>query len=222
MERVLEPELMNDSLQAEAFARADFEEPHSAYPRLFCAEFSSFPLRASVLDLGCGPGDVTIRFAKAFPGYQFHAVDGAAAMLDQARLALRSQPEIAGRVGLVQGLLPRGTLPQESYDIILSCNLLHHLHHPNALWQTVRRFGREGTLVFVTDLFRPTSRAAAEEMVERYARGEPEVLRRDFLNSLLAAFTPAEIEKQLSENDLGCLTLKVISDRHVVISGKLQ
>jgi ubiquinone/menaquinone biosynthesis C-methylase UbiE len=37
--------------------------------------------KALVLDLGCGPADVTIRFAKANPGYKFHGVDGSAAML---------------------------------------------------------------------------------------------------------------------------------------------
>jgi len=220
VERVLEPELMSDEIQAEAYAQANYAEPHDAYPQLFAAEFKSPPDEATVLDLGCGPCDVTIRFAKAFPKYRFHAIDGSAAMLKQARLALQREPEIAGRIRLIQSLLPEATLPRAAYDVIISSNLLHHLADPQVLWQSVRRFGRGGTLVFVTDLFRPTSRTLAEEMVEKYARKEPEILRRDFFNSLLAAFTPDEIRGQLRFANLA-LAVKVTSDRHVIVVGKL-
>jgi hypothetical protein len=50
-----------------------------------------------------------------------------------------------------------------------------------------------GAPVLVMDLMRPASPAAAEALVEQYAAGEPEVLRRDFYNSLLAAFEPGEV-----------------------------
>ena len=221
MQRVLEPELMDDELQARAYAQADFAEPHSAYPQLFLSLFKPPPQQATVLDLGCGPADVTIRFARVFPGYEFHAVDGAPAMLEQARLALRQEKDIAGRVRLIQGLLPDLILPRKTYDVILSSNLLHHLAEPQVLWQTVRRFARKGTLVFVTDLFRPASAAAAEDLVARYAREEPEVLQRDFFNSLLAAFTPEEIRAQLTAAGLEYLSVKVTSDRHVIVTGAL-
>jgi len=220
MERVLEPELMNEEAQASAYAKADFAESHSAYPQLFLAEFKTPPARASVLDLGCGPADVTLRFARAFPGYMFHAVDGAEAMLREARLALDRQSELASRIQLLHGVLPDLLLPQEHYDVILSSNLLHHLPNPQILWRTVKRFGRKGTLVFVTDLYRPASVAAAQELVELHAPGEPEGLRRDFLNSLLAAFTPAEIQAQLQEAKLK-FTVKTVSDRHLVVAGQI-
>src|SRR5437762_14163471 len=127
MERVLEPELMNEEAQASAYAKADFSESHSAYPQLFLSEFKTPPDRATVLDLGCGPADVTIRFAQAFPNYIFHAVDGAEAMLREARHAVQRQSELAPRIKLIQGLLPDLVLPQEQYDVILSSSLLHHL-----------------------------------------------------------------------------------------------
>jgi hypothetical protein len=48
------------------------------------------------------------------------------------------------------------------------------------------------------------------------------VLKRDFYNSLCAAFTPDEVRSQLSEASLDCLEVKTISDRHVVVSGVLS
>ena len=85
----------------------------------------------------------------------------------------------------------------------------------------MRRCGRRGTRVFVTDLFRPTDVAAAESLVHQYAANEPAVFRQDFFNSLLAAFTPEEVQAQLASAKLECLKVKVISDRHLIVAGTL-
>jgi len=71
MKRTVEPELMTEKSQALAYARADFESAHSSYPKLFTEKFPRPPRRAHALDLGCGPCDVTIRFANANPGWHF-------------------------------------------------------------------------------------------------------------------------------------------------------
>src|ERR1051325_2261087 len=91
MKRTVEPELMSAEEQARAYAQADFEAAHSSYPELFAQKFPRRPKKAVVLDLGCGPCDVTIRFAKANPGYTFHAVDGSVAMLKFAEAAIAAQ-----------------------------------------------------------------------------------------------------------------------------------
>ena len=51
--------------------------------------------------------------------------------------------------------------------------------------------------MLVQDLTRPDSVATADALVDRYADGEPELLRRDYFQSLLAAFTIDEIRAQL-------------------------
>ncbi len=219
MKRVVEPELMTEAEQAQAYAGADFESAHSLYPRLFAEKFPRRGRQATVLDLGCGPCDVTIRFAKANPGYRFHAVDGSAAMLRYGRRALAKQPTLARRFKLIEGFIPGAPIPKRKYDVILSSSFLHHLHDPQVLWQTVRRYARSGTLVFVPDLRRPSSLAQARALAEKYSGSEPEVLRRDFFNSLLAAFTPAEVRRQLRQAGLNGLTVESISDRHLLVFG---
>jgi 2-polyprenyl-3-methyl-5-hydroxy-6-metoxy-1,4-benzoquinol methylase len=165
-----------------------------------------------VLDIGCGPCDVTRRFATANPGYRFHAVDGSRAMLQRAPRQRR--------IKLICGCVPDVKLPAQRYDVILSSSLLHHLHNPVALWQTVARCAKPGSLVFVVDLRRPATMAAARTLTRKYAAGEPEVLRRDFYNSLLAAFTPAEVRRQLHRAGLDWLRVRVITDRHLLVSGQ--
>src|SRR5206468_4321737 len=73
--RIVEPELMSEAEQARAYAGANFEAAHSRYPLLFRERFPDCPPSGHALDLGCGPGDVTRRFARALPGWRFDAVD---------------------------------------------------------------------------------------------------------------------------------------------------
>lgn len=209
---------MSAAAQAKAYANADFSAAHAAYPKLFAEKFPRRPKRAHVLDLGCGPCDVTIRFALANAGYRFDAVDGSAAMLKHGRLAVQ-RARLAGRIRLIEGFIPGAPIPRPHYDVILSSSFLHHLHDPQVLWRAVRRYARRGTLVFVPDLRRPASRAKARALARKYGAGEPAVLRRDFLNSLLAAFTPAEMRRQLQQAGLQGLGVEVSSDRHLVVCG---
>ena len=71
------------------------------------------------------------------------------------------------------------------------------------------------------DLARPDSDVDARALVDEYASGEPEVLREDFYNSLLAAYTVAEIREQLRHSGLGLLAVEMCSDRHWMVSGRL-
>jgi hypothetical protein len=52
--------------------------------------------------------------------------------------------------------------------------------------------------------------------------GAPAVLQRDYVHSLCAAFTPAELRAQLDEHGLPELTVEVVSDRHIVTAGRIQ
>jgi ubiquinone/menaquinone biosynthesis C-methylase UbiE len=62
VKRVPEEELMDLPLNAQAYANADFSEPNSKFAALFAEKFPGFNGR-NVIDLGCGPADITLRLA---------------------------------------------------------------------------------------------------------------------------------------------------------------
>jgi ubiquinone/menaquinone biosynthesis C-methylase UbiE len=219
MKRIPEPELMTDEEQARAYAMADFEEPHNAFVTHFQRVFHDRDPGAKILDLGCGPGDISIRFARAFPKCEVQGIDGSEAMLRFGFVLLDRAPEVAARVKLMKGMLPDAKLPLEKYDAVISNSLLHHLPDPQILWGSVRRFASGGAPVFVMDLMRPASDERAREMTDQYMSNEPEVLQQDFYNSLRAAFEVEEIKRQLAEADLDSFSVEPVSDRHVVIYG---
>jgi hypothetical protein len=102
----------------------------------------------------------------------------------------------------------------------LSNSLLHHLPDAQTLWSSIKQYGHKGTHVFIMDLLRPPSVDEAKSMINKYVAQEPDILQRDFYNSLLAAFSLDEINFQLENARLN-LTVKQISDRHVFIYGIL-
>lgn len=216
MQRIPEPELMDDEAQVSAYAQADFSEPNGLFMRQLktCVDPAGFD--GVALDLGCGPGNISALFIEAFPLARLDAVDGSEAMLAYAANSIPA--EWFERIRFILADLRTGSLDRNDYRLIFSNSLLHHLSEPDVLWQWIKRYASEGATVAIMDLLRPESVEQAQQCVERYAANEPEILRRDFYRSLLAAFSLEEIEAQLETAGLNCHVERV-SDRHVFIRG---
>ncbi len=244
MERIPEPELMDQWEQARAYAKADFSAPHEMFVDILTDRFGT-GLSGVFLDLGCGAADVTIRTAIRIPDISFHAVDGSEAMLFFAKRAVE-QAGLQERILLFQGTIPdfvpplascsngrdRGiqlgshssepdTVAERVYDGAIINSLLHHLPSPEILWKYLLRFVRPGGCIFLMDLMRPKDREAATALVDRYCSGEPLVLRRDFYNSLLASYTLEEVRQHLEHAGLSHLSLDSVSDRHLSVWGRI-
>lgn len=218
MKRVPEPELMDDPEQALAYGRADFEEPHSNFIKLL-KEHCQLPCGINaVLDMGCGTGDITFRIGRAFSGLVIDAIDGSEAMLFYANEGLNRKPEFEGRIHFLHGKIQEFT-PDKLYGLIVSNSLLHHIADPDDFWSAVKRLSAAGTRVFIMDLIRPGTAEEARRLVETYSPDEPDILKRDFYNSLLAAFEIDEVKQQLKEAGLGGLEVTRVSDRHLIVYG---
>ena len=216
MDRVPEPELMEDELQVSAYAAADFEEVNQGFIDRFREHFPEFT-EGHILDLGCGPGDIPVRFARALPSCRITGVDASEPMIGLAGVAVR-QAGLADRITFRCERFQAVSLV-EPVDAAVSNSLLHHVPNPLQFWYRLRQLVKAGSPVLVMDLLRPDSLEEAQGIVDRYATKEPEILRRDFYRSLLAAFTEDEVAAQLAEMNLSRLIIDVVDDRHWVVSG---
>ncbi len=111
MQRICEPELMDEPIQARAYAMADFNRSDQAFCdrvlRLLAERpplGSGQPLR--VVDLGCGPGNISFRLADALPKAELLGLDGAVAMLALAEARQRLEPRRWPRLRFAQATLP--------------------------------------------------------------------------------------------------------------------
>ena len=210
---------MDDPEQASVYAQADFEKENQGFVDRFRDYFPDFS-DGHALDLGCGPGDIPIRFAQAFPACRITGVDASAPMVRLAEEAVQ-------KVGLSDRITFRCERFQDLAGIniveaAISNSLLHHVPNPLQFWHKLRLAVKPGSPVLVMDLLRPDSPEEAQAIVDRYASGAPDILRRDFYNSLLAAFTEDEIASQLARMNLTRLLIDVPDDRHWVVGGLIH
>jgi demethylmenaquinone methyltransferase/2-methoxy-6-polyprenyl-1,4-benzoquinol methylase/phosphoethanolamine N-methyltransferase len=110
-----------------------------------------------VLDVGCGPGNLTLAAkSRTGAGGEVHGIDAAPEMIEVARgKAAKSGADVDFRVGLIE------EIPFEDgyFDIVLSSLMIHHL--PDDLKQKgfaeIRRVLKPGGRLFVVDYKPPTN-----------------------------------------------------------------
>ncbi len=246
MERIVEPELMDDPLQARAYAEADFDRSDEAFTERFLALLGQ-PFPDGIVDLGCGPGNISFRLAAALPRARVLGIDGAASMVALAAEHQQRHPGAWPQLRFLRVNLPlTGAAPAGAdragadpvaalggpFAAVVSNSLLHHLHDPQVLWQAVGQLAAPGATIYIKDLRRPASAAAADALTERHAAGAAAVLRRDFRASLAAAFTAAEVEAQLARaaqlwgvagthgTTWPAFTVAEVEDRYLEIHGR--
>jgi ubiquinone/menaquinone biosynthesis C-methylase UbiE len=217
MDRVPEPEMMDLPEEAEAYAAADFSRVNAAFVERL---LESVPGEVETLaDLGCGPGDICARLRAARPGWTVVGVDAAHAMLTIAYETRRDADKPVFFVECDAKVLP---LAKQSFSVVCSNSILHHLTAPHDFWREVGRIAMPGAFVLMRDLLRPPSATAARAIVEEHAGNESVLLQEEYYRSLLAAFTPGEVRSQLAEAGITGLSVEVITDRHMDIYGRLK
>ena len=217
MQRLPEPELMTESGQVRAYAAADFTAGDARTLDLIetlLAADQAGPGPMRIVDLGCGPGNITLRLAQRFPQASVIGVDGSQAMLAlaQSRAQAMGLP-VAFRCSTLQ------ELELAPVDLVVSNSLLHHLHDPALLWNVTRRLALSGCRVLHRDLRRPASLLEVHQLQQRHLPHAPAVLIQDFCASLVAAFEPDEVRRQLQGAGLAQLSVAPEGDRYLVVSG---
>ena len=100
MERIPEPELMLGSAQAAAYAAADFSASDGA---VVARLLELFPegLGPRLIDLGCGPGNISFLLADLQPAPPLVlGIDGSAPMLALAEAELRRRSSASARASM--------------------------------------------------------------------------------------------------------------------------
>ena len=109
----------------------------------------------SVLDVGCGTGEVTLLAKTRAKDGKVYGIDPAPEMIDVARKkAARKKLDIDFRVGVIESL----PFPDASIDVVTSSLMMHHLPEDlkvRGLAETYRVLKPSGRLL-IADFMRPT------------------------------------------------------------------
>jgi ubiquinone/menaquinone biosynthesis C-methylase UbiE len=101
--------------------------------------------RDRVLDVGCGTGELLARIAARYPDAKLSGLDPVPEMLAVAR------EKVSEKVELRVGWADRLPWPDNTFDMIVSCNMFHYIVHPVAAVREMERVVRPGGKVVITD-----------------------------------------------------------------------
>jgi ubiquinone/menaquinone biosynthesis C-methylase UbiE len=156
----------------------------------------------TLLDVGCGPGTVTVDLARILAGGSVIGVDAAPEVLGAARDHAAAVGY--GNVSFREASAYELPFDDGSFDVVYAHQLLQHLSDPVAALREMRRVTKPGGLVAVRDVdykamvCYPESRGLTEwntlyHEVTRAYGFEPDAGRRLFSWVQAAGFDPASI-----------------------------
>lgn len=103
----------------------------------------------SLLDLGCGPGSITLDLAEHVAPGRVLGLDAADTVVRQARNAAAHRGDTLTR--FVVGDVYELGLPDDSFDVVYAHQVLQHLSDPVAALREMARVTRPGGVIAVRD-----------------------------------------------------------------------
>lgn len=196
--RVPEPNpIMDAPAQVAAFTQSGREDGILAFTYFFHA-LQATPVILpgdKVLDLACGPANQLAQLARLNPDAHFIGVDASASMIHEARSNLARSS--VSNVELIEGDMTQlDAIETAAMDGVICTMSLHHLPDLADLARTfreVRRVLRPGGGLYLADFGRLKRAATQHFFVRDRGKNQSPQFAQDFLHSLQAAFSVAEL-----------------------------
>jgi len=225
MKRIPEPELMEIPSQVKAYADADFSRSDSmvikGLEKYLTKAGKTLNKTDVILDIACGPGNISERIAENWPLVKVVGIDGSKEMLNQAekKLCESSAKNLTYELIEINSIATGVKKFPLKADVLVSNSALHHFHDPYRFWSALKKLGKNNCIHIHRDLIRPTSIEKAFEIKEKHLANSPEVLRNDFHASLKASFTVDEVNQQLVNAGLSQLEVFQVDELYLEIIG---
>jgi len=156
------------------------------------------PGARSLLDIGCGAGNYTLKLLEQFKDADATLIDLSRPMLDRA--AHRVGQATAGRVTTVQADIREFELGEQRYDVAVAAAVLHHLRTPqewSAVLAKIYASLRPGGSLCIIDLVAHAQPGIQSVMWRRYgdylAAIKDEAYRDDVLAYIEKEDSPAPV-----------------------------
>ena len=144
-----------------------------------------------ILDVGTGTANVPIRMIRKLPSSVIVAMDLSLNMLERGRQNIADE-EFQDRILLVIGDAENLPFKDDSFDLVYSHSMFHHLVDPLTTVQGIIRVTKRGSCFFIRDLRRPPG-FLLEWYVRIFGFRYDEIMKDMYRESLRAGFTHQEM-----------------------------
>jgi len=225
MKRVPEPELMQSPSQVKAYADADFSGSDcmvvKGLEKYLKKVGKTLNKNDLIVDVACGPGNISKRIAKNWPFVKIIGIDGSKEMLNEAEKQIdkNSMKNLTYELIEINSISTGETHFAPQADVLVSNSALHHFHDPFRFWDSLKKLGKNKCIHIHRDLIRPASIEEAFDIKEKHLSTSSEILKKDFFASLKASFTVDEVNQQLVNAGLSHLEVFQVDELYLEIIG---
>ena len=221
LNRVPEPEVMDDSGEIESYQSAASEQHLNAIDDTFVehllrlADIGAWAGSPLGLDIGTGPGQIPIKILRKFPRLKIIGTDLSIRMLDCAQENAQ-QHDVADRLLLLRAngnFLP---FPDGAFSIVCCNSVLHHAKDPVGLIGEMFRVAAPEAPVLLRDLRRPPGPFLNLHLA-CHGRNYQGRMRRIFEDSVRAAYTQEELTRMVEKAQVAGMTVFRYRGAHIGI-----
>ena len=231
MERIPEPELMEKKEQVISYDEADFSEGEitliNQINHYLLEKNISLSEKDLIVDLGCGPGNISEKLAIKWPNTEVVGIDGSKEMILRAEHNKEISNNQKNLKNLryvcadIKDIKSTNFLLNKKISLLVSNSLIHHITHLEDFFKTIRSLSSNSTVNFHKDLKRPLDEKCALELKEQCAIEYNEILTNDYYASLKASYTFKELKNFTLENDLSSLDVFEEGENYLIVYGNV-
>ncbi len=232
MKREAEPELMNARNQVMAYAAGDFslgEERFIGFISQFLRKKGiSLSSDDLIVDLGCGPGNITERLSRQWPLSKVIGIDGSQEMILRAeknkelnKLKLKSTEKIRYICADIKKIKLMEITAKKQIALLVSNSLIHHIANIDDFFLCLKKLSTKATVNFHKDLRRPDNKEIALELKKKCAQKYNKILTNDYYASLKASYQKDELKQIIKRNHIDSLDVLEENNEYLIIYGNV-
>jgi len=231
MERIPEPELMEEKKQVISYDEADFSEGEvnliNQINHYLLRKNISLGEKDLIVDLGCGPGNISEKLAIKWPNTAVLGIDGSKEMILRAeynKSISNNQKKLKNLRYIcfdIKDIKSNNFLFKKRISLLVSNSLIHHITNLEDFFNTIRCLSSNSTVNFHKDLKRPLDEKSALKLKAQCSNKYNEILTNDYYASLRASYTLKELKNFTLENDLSSLDVFEDGDKYLIVYGNV-
>ena len=205
MERIPEPELMKEKEQVISYDEADFSEGEfnliNQINHYLLRNNISLSKKDLIVDLGCGPGNISEKLATKWPNTEVVGIDGSKEMILRAEYNKEISNNQKNLKNLryicsdIKDIKSTNFLLKKKISLLVSNSLIHHITHLEDFFKTIRSLSSNITVNFHKDLKRPLDEKSFLEIKAQCSTKYNDILTNDYYASLRASYSVEAIFK---------------------------
>ena len=231
MDREPEPELMNKKSQVKAYCAADFSLGENNLIKFISNYLKINNIHLSrndlIVDLGCGPGNISERLSERWPDVNVLGIDGSQEMIKEAEWR-KSKNKIYSRFGNlnylcsdIRKISSHEIFSRKRISLLVSNSLIHHINHIDNFFKFIINLSDKETINFHKDLIRPKDQETALKLRDKCSQKFSSILTNDYYASLKASYRKNEVQKKILELNLNSMNVIEETKEYLIVYGKV-